>query len=62
MTAGGTFKAGGTLAPTLSNYSPAMGAAFQLFQMGSFSGTFGTVTSGFRGDYSKEKASPATWA
>ena len=35
MTAGGMFKAGGTLAPTLSGYSPAKGTEFQLFQIGS---------------------------
>jgi fibronectin-binding autotransporter adhesin len=59
MTAGGVFKAGGTLAPTLSGYSPASGAEFPLFQIGTFSGTFGTVSGGFRADYSKETASPA---
>ncbi len=59
MTAGGVFKAGGTLAPTLSGYSPTTGTEFQLFQIGSFSGTFGTVTGGFRADYSKQTASPA---
>ena len=59
ITAGGVFKAGGTLAPVLSGYQPAAGAEFQLFQVGSFSGTFSSVTGGFRADYSKQTASPA---
>lgn len=58
MTVGGVFKGGGTLAPTLSGYTPASGAEFPLFTLngGSFSGTFGAVSNGFRGDYSKETA------
>ena len=59
MTAAGVFKAGGTLAPTLSGYTPANGTEFPLFIMGggSVSGKFGSVTNGFAADYSKETAS-----
>jgi hypothetical protein len=59
LTAGGVFKAGGTLAPALSGYTPPSGAEFPLFALngGSFSGSFDAVVNGFRSDYSKEKAS-----
>jgi hypothetical protein len=62
LTAGGAFKAGGTLAPTLSGYKPATGTELPLFTLngGPFSGTFKTVSNGFRGDYSKETKTPAS--
>jgi hypothetical protein len=62
LIAGGAFKAGGTLAPTVSGFKPATGTELPLFTLngGPFTGTFKSVSNGFRGDYSKETKAPAT--
>ncbi len=60
LTVSSKFNAGGTLAPTpASGYRPTSGAEFPviLYNGGSASGKFGTVTNGFRADYSKEALS-----
>jgi len=60
LTVGSKFTAGGTLAPTLtSGYTPAKGTEFPIITMngGSPTGTFASVTNGFKADYSKETAS-----
>jgi hypothetical protein len=61
LTNGSKFTAGGTLAPALtSGYAPAAGTEFAalLYNGGSVSGTFATVTGGFTADYTKESATP----
>jgi hypothetical protein len=58
----GAFTAGGTIAPALvGGYAPAAGQEFQEIALdgGTFTGTFGAVTGGFRADYAKQTASPA---
>jgi hypothetical protein len=56
----GTFKASGTLTPTLAGHAAA-NTDFHLFQLtgGSFNGTFTRVAGSFTGDYKHEAASPA---
>jgi hypothetical protein len=58
----GAVNAAGTLAPKLvGGFTPAAGREFPVFALdgGKFSGTFGSVGSGFGADYGKEAASPA---
>jgi hypothetical protein len=60
LTASSKFNAGGTLAPELaSGYTPASGAEFPvvLYNGGTVSGTFKSVTNGFSADYTKEALS-----
>lgn len=58
----GAFTAGGTLAPELvGGFKPSANEEFPIIALdgGTFSGKFGSVSSGFAADYSKETASPA---
>jgi hypothetical protein len=58
----GMINAGGTLAPELvGGFTPTANEEFPIVALegGKFSGTFGSVGSGFRADYAKEAASPA---
>jgi fibronectin-binding autotransporter adhesin len=58
----GAITAGGTLAPKLvGGFTPAANEEFPIVALdgGKFTGTFGSVGSGFAADYKKETASPA---
>jgi hypothetical protein len=65
LTVGGTMTAAGTIAPALTGgYTPSAGQEFAIIATGgsnftgTYSGTFGTVGSGFTADYAHETASP----
>jgi hypothetical protein len=58
-----TFTAAGTVTPTaVAGYTPAAGSRYTLVGLngGTFNGTFGAFSAGWRADYSQKSASPAT--
>jgi hypothetical protein len=65
ISVGGTMTAAGTIAPALTGgYTPPAGQEFEVIKTGgsnftgTYTGTFGTVTSGFKVDYTHETATP----